>query len=116
VSCGCFRAILKDAAATASVGACWEGLASGEAARDRPIMLRWKQSETAPEGVIAQVLVRDGSGSIYLLPYPCKLMKGRWVNAASGTPLAVRATHWKPLSRDASQQEGVERSEHQNPL
>jgi hypothetical protein len=29
------------------------------------------------------------------LPYPCKLTKDWWVNAASGKPLMVRATYWK---------------------
>jgi hypothetical protein len=55
----------------------------------------WKKAETAPEGVIAQVRVTDGSGSDYLLPYPCKLTTGGWVNDASGKPLAVGVTYWK---------------------
>lgn len=59
------------------------------------IEIYWKRIETAPEGVIAQVRVTDGCGADYLLPYPCKLTKDGWVNAASGKPLAVRATYWK---------------------
>ena len=59
------------------------------------IELYWKTIETAPQGVIAQVRVTDGCGSDYLLPYPCKLTKDGWVNAASGKPLMVRATYWK---------------------
>jgi hypothetical protein len=59
------------------------------------IEIYWKTIDTAPEGVIAQVRVTDGSGSDYLLPYPCNLTKDGWVNAASGKPLAVRATRWK---------------------
>ena len=55
----------------------------------RSIEIYWKKSETAPEGVIAQVRVTDGCGSD-LLPYPCKLTKDGWVNAASGRLLAVR--------------------------
>ena len=39
------------------------------------IEIYWKKSETAPEGVIAQVRVTDGCGSDYLLPYPCKLTR-----------------------------------------
>jgi len=31
----------------------------------------------------------------YLLPYPCKLTPDGWVNAATGSPLAVRPTYWK---------------------
>jgi hypothetical protein len=60
------------------------------------IEIYWRTPETAPEGVIAQVLVSDDSGSDYLLPYPCELTKDGWVNAASGKPLAVRVTYWKP--------------------
>jgi hypothetical protein len=59
------------------------------------IEIYWKKVETAPDGVIAQVRVTDGSGSDYLLPYPCKLTTGGWVNAASGKPLAVGVTYWK---------------------
>jgi hypothetical protein len=49
----------------------------------------------APEGVAAQVLVTDGPGSDYLLPYPCTLRAEGWVNTASGKPLVVRPTYWK---------------------
>jgi hypothetical protein len=59
------------------------------------IDLYWEKAEMAPEGVIAQVLVTDGGGSDYLLPYPCKFTKDGWVNAASGKPLAVCPTYWK---------------------
>ena len=59
------------------------------------IEIYWKKIESAPEGVTAQVRVTDGCGSDYLLPYPCKLTKDGWVHAASGKPLAVRATYWK---------------------
>jgi hypothetical protein len=74
------------------------------------IEIYWKKAETAPEGVIAQVRVTDGCGSDYLLPYPCKLTKDGWVNAASGKPLAVRATYWKlyvETLRGKSQQSGA---------
>src|SRR3954451_21559255 len=60
------------------------------------IEIYWKTPETASDGVIAQVLVTDDSGSDYLLPYPCELTTEGWVNAASGKPLAVRVTYWKP--------------------
>jgi hypothetical protein len=59
------------------------------------IEIYWKQIDTAPAGVAVQVRVTDGSAQDYLLPYPCKLMEGVWVNAVSGTPLAVRPTYWK---------------------
>ena len=60
------------------------------------IEIYWNTADSAPDGVIAQVRVTDNSGSDYLLPYPCELTKEGWVNAASGKPLAVRVTYWKP--------------------
>ena len=85
----------------------WRGPASGtlcasDGEKELPLMPRskieiyWKTPDTAPDRVIAQVRVTDNSGSDYLLPYPCKLTKEGWVNAASGKPLAVRVTYWKP--------------------
>jgi hypothetical protein len=59
------------------------------------IEIYWKPIDTAPAGVAVQVRVTDGSAQDYLLPYPCKLIEGVWVNAVSGTPLAVRPTYWK---------------------
>ena len=37
----------------------------------------------------------DGSTDDYLSPYPCELKSDGWVNAYTGSPLAVRATYWK---------------------
>jgi len=56
--------------------------------------LYWTSIETAPPDVALQVRVSDGS-SDYLLPYPCKLTPAGWVNALTGSPLAVRPTYWK---------------------
>ena len=58
------------------------------------VELYWTSIETAPPDVALQVRVSDGS-SDYLLPYPCKLTPADWVNAATGSPLAVRPTYWK---------------------
>jgi hypothetical protein len=61
------------------------------------IHLYWATIDTAPEGAIAQVRVTDdGTGSEFLLPFPCKLTKEGWVNAVSGSRLAVRPIYWKP--------------------
>jgi hypothetical protein len=45
-----------------------------------------------------------------LLPYPCKLTKDGWVNAASGKPLAVRATYWKLYVETLARKKPAERS------
>src|SRR3954469_12306358 len=59
------------------------------------IEVYWNSIETVPAGVAVQVRVTDGSSDEYLLPYPCKLTPDGWVNAATGSPLAVRPTYWK---------------------
>jgi hypothetical protein len=59
------------------------------------IEVYWNSIDTAPAGVAVQVRVTDGSSDEYLLPYPCKLTPDGWVNAATGSPLAVRPTYWK---------------------
>ena len=65
--------------------------------RRNNIDLYWAKIDTASEGAIAQVRVTDdGSGSDFLLPFPCKLTKEGWVNAVSGSRLAVRPIYWKP--------------------
>src|SRR3954467_2032233 len=66
----------------------------GLAMRSR-IEVYWNSIETVPAGVAVQVRVTDGSSDEYLLPYPCKLTPDGWVNAVTGSPLAVRPTYWK---------------------
>ena len=70
------------------------------------IEIYWNTADTAPDGVIAQVRVTDNSGSDYLLPYPSELTKEGWVNAASGKPLAVRVTYWKPYVETSEEEAG----------
>jgi hypothetical protein len=55
----------------------------------------WKLSDAAPLGVALQVQVTDGTGDFYVLPFPCKLTAAGWVNAITGTALAVDPTYWK---------------------
>ena len=65
--------------------------------RRNNIELYWAKIDMAPEGAIAQVRVTDDvTGSEFLLPFPCKLTKEGWVNAVSGSRLAVRPIYWKP--------------------
>jgi hypothetical protein len=59
------------------------------------IEVYWNSIDTAPVGEALQVCVTDGSED-YLLPYACKLTPDGWVNAATGSPLRVRPTYWKP--------------------
>jgi hypothetical protein len=59
------------------------------------IEVYWNSIDTAPAGEPLQVCVTDGSED-YLLPYACKLTPEGWVNAATGSPLRVRPTYWKP--------------------
>jgi hypothetical protein len=79
------------------------------------IEIYWNTAETAPDRVIAQVRVTDNSGSDYLLPYPCELTKEGWVNAASGKPLAVRVTYWKPYVETPARNKPGKRSPTKTP-
>ncbi len=63
--------------------------------RRNNIDIYWAKIDTASEGAIAQVRVTDdGSGSDFLLPFPCKLTKEGWVNAVSGSRLAFRPIYY----------------------
>jgi hypothetical protein len=43
------------------------------------------------------LLVTDGRGEPYLIPYPCKrTADSGWVNSSRGTPLAVTPLQWRP--------------------
>ena len=79
------------------------------------IEIYWKKSETAPEGVIAQVRVTDGCGSDYLLPYPCKLTKDGWVNAASGRLFGCTPHLLEALCRDPFEEKAKGGSPQLNP-
>jgi hypothetical protein len=59
------------------------------------IEIYWNGVDSAPAEVPLQVLVNDGSGADYLLPYPCKRTPDGWVSAATGARLQVRPTYWK---------------------
>jgi hypothetical protein len=54
-----------------------------------------KRVEAAPVGVALRVIVANGSGDHYVLPYPCRLTAAGWVNAVTGISLALRPTHWQ---------------------
>lgn len=55
----------------------------------------WNLAEAAPLGIDLQVQVTNGSGDFYVLPFPCRLTAGGWVNAVTGTALVVNPTYWK---------------------
>ena len=55
----------------------------------------WNPAETAPHDIAVQVQVTDAAGSLFVLPFPCKLTAEGWVKATTGTALAVSPTRWK---------------------
>jgi hypothetical protein len=56
----------------------------------------WRLIDTAPLDQDVTLLVTDGRGEPYPLPYPCKLTAAGWVSSDKGTPLAVTPLRWKP--------------------
>ena len=54
----------------------------------------WRLIDTAPVDQDVMLLVTDGRGEPYPMPYPCKLTAAGWVS--SGTPLAVTPLQWRP--------------------
>jgi hypothetical protein len=56
----------------------------------------WLPIDTAPWEEDVTLLVTDGRGEPYRIPYPCKLTASGWVNSPKGTLLEVTAMNWKP--------------------
>jgi hypothetical protein len=53
--------------------------------------------DTAPLNEDVRLLVTDGQGEPYLLPYPCRRIAMGWVSS-KGTPLAVHPVKWKRIT------------------
>jgi hypothetical protein len=59
----------------------------------------WRQIETAPLDRDVALLVTDGRGEPYRIPYPCKRTEGTgWVTSSKGTSLTVTPLQWKPYN------------------
>ena len=56
----------------------------------------WLPIDTAPWEVDVTLLVTDGRGEPYRIPYPCKLTAAGWVNSPKGLLLEVTPMNWKP--------------------
>ena len=61
----------------------------------RMVPASWKPIDTAPLDQAVTLLVTDGRGEPYPIPYPCKRTAAGWVSS-EGTPLAVTPLQWKP--------------------
>jgi hypothetical protein len=59
----------------------------------------WRPIDTAPLNEDVTLLVTDGRGDPYLIPYPCRrIAASGWVNSSKGNLLAVTPLQWKPYS------------------
>jgi hypothetical protein len=57
----------------------------------------WRLIDTAPLDQDVTLLVTDGRGEPYRIPYPCKrTAEAGWVTSSKGTALAVTPLQWKP--------------------
>ena len=58
----------------------------------------WKPIDTAPLDKAVTLLVTDGRGEPYSIPYPSKRTAAGWVSS-EGTPLVATPLQWKPYVR-----------------
>jgi hypothetical protein len=59
----------------------------------------WRPIDSAPLNEDVTLLVTDGRGDPYLIPYPCRrIAASGWVNSSKGNLLAVTPLQWKPYS------------------
>jgi hypothetical protein len=61
----------------------------------------WKPIDTAPLDQAVTLLVTDGRGEPYPIPYPCKHTAAGWVSS-EGKPLVVKPLQWKPYVGEAA--------------
>ena len=61
----------------------------------------WKPIDTAPLDQAVTLLVTDGRGEPYPIPYPCKRTAAGWVSS-EGKPLVVTPLQWKPYVGEAA--------------
>lgn len=63
------------------------------ATRERRLAEFNGEGAPAPEQAV-QVLCEDHSGT-YQLPFPCRFVDGRWVNAVSGLMVEAAVVGWR---------------------
>ena len=59
----------------------------------------WQPMETCPADKDVSLLVFDAKGE-YRLPFNCKRTSNGWVNALTGSLLAVEPVKWHPPTRE----------------
>jgi hypothetical protein len=59
----------------------------------------WRSIDTAPLDEDVTLLVREGRGRRYRLPYPCRRTAVGWIDSSNGTLQTVTLIKWKPYIR-----------------
>jgi hypothetical protein len=59
----------------------------------------WRSIDTAPVDEDVTLLVGEGRGRRYRLPYPCRRTAAGWIDSSNGTPQTVTPIKWKPYIR-----------------
>jgi len=67
----------------------------------RMVPASWKPIDTAPLDQPVTLLVTDGRGEPYPIPYPCKRTAAGWISS-EGKPLVVKPLQWKPYVGEAA--------------
>jgi hypothetical protein len=59
----------------------------------------WRPLEIAPFDEDVTLLVSEGRGRRYRLPYPCRRTVAGWISSSSGTLQTITPVKWKPYIR-----------------
>jgi hypothetical protein len=59
----------------------------------------WRPLDTAPVGEDVTLLVTEGRGRRYRLPYPCRRTLAGWISSSNGTLQTIKPVKWKPYIR-----------------
>jgi hypothetical protein len=59
----------------------------------------WRPLDTAPVDEDVTLLVTEGRGKRYRLPYPCRRTGVGWISSSNGTLQTITPVKWKPYIR-----------------
>ena len=58
----------------------------------------WQLVSVAPDGRDLELSVIE-AGEVHSLAFPCHKEGEKWIDSATGLPVAIRPTHWRDWSK-----------------